>query len=173
MDFSKSENEIIEEKNKPFTEVKRILKKDLSLDKAYDEFDLIILIHPDRFGLLLLLFIFQRNLLYQPSSSGSLSPAAYGLPGMTRVKIQTQDGLVLEAWYREARDSKQTILYLHGNAGHLGHRAGKIKHYLDAGYGILLLSYRGYGPNPGKPTSQRMIQPKSGHCRRFRAMLPM
>ena len=34
--------EIIEEKNKPFSEVKKILKKDLSLDKAYDEFDLII-----------------------------------------------------------------------------------------------------------------------------------
>ena len=75
---------------------------------------------------------------------------------MTRVQIQTQDRLTLEAWYRRAEGGKQTILYLHGNAGHIGHRAGKVKHYLDAGYGVLLLSYRGYGPNPGKPTEDNL-----------------
>ena len=31
-----------------------------------------------------------------------------------------------------------------------------MKHYLDAGYGVLLLSYRGYGPNPGKPTEDNL-----------------
>ena len=40
----------------------------------------------------------------------------------------------------------------HGNAGHIGHRVEKFTPFLDEGYGLLLVEYRGYGENPGKPT---------------------
>ena len=102
-------------------------------------------------GLIAISFIFQRNLLYHPSP-GNMDPAVYGVPEMERVHIQAQDGLQLVAWYRSAEEGKQTILFLHGNAGHIGHRSGKVKLYLDKGYGVLLLSYRGFGSNAGSPT---------------------
>ncbi len=106
--------------------------------------------------LLGLLFVFQRNLMYHPSS-GHLDPAHYGVPEMTAVKVVTDDGLSLTAWYRApVNDDALTLLYLHGNAGHIGYRAGKVKPYLDAGYGMLLLSYRGYGTNPGYPTEEHL-----------------
>ncbi len=106
--------------------------------------------------LLGLLFIFQRNLMYHPTS-GHLDPDHYGLPEMKAVKVETDDGLRLTAWYRPpVYDDSLTLLYLHGNAGHIGYRAGKVKPYLEAGYGVLLLSYRGYGTNPGYPTEEHL-----------------
>ena len=76
---------------------------------------------------------------------------------MTSVKVETDDGLRLTAWYRPpANEDTLTLLYLHGNAGHIGYRADKVKPYLEAGYGMLLLSYRGYGTNPGYPTEDHL-----------------
>jgi len=106
--------------------------------------------------LLGLLYLFQRNLMYHPSS-GHMDPAYYGVPEMTSVKVETDDGLSLTAWYRPpANEDALTLLYLHGNAGHIGYRADKVKPYLEAGYGMLLLSYRGYGTNPGYPTEDHL-----------------
>ena len=45
-----------------------------------------------------------------------------------------------------------TIVYLHGNGGHIGYRGGRVRPYLDAGFGVLLVEYRGYGGNPGRPS---------------------
>lgn len=50
-----------------------------------------------------------------------------------------------------------TILYLHGNTGPAGDAAHKLIPIVDAGYGVLLLEYRGFGPNPGKPTEKGLI----------------
>lgn len=103
------------------------------------------------------LFLFQRSLMYHPSA-GLQTPAAHGVPDMQRITIQSEDGLTLAAWYKPATDDRQTMLYLHGNAGHIGYRAGKVRPYLDAGYGVLLLSYRGFGGNPGNPTEDGLYQ---------------
>jgi fermentation-respiration switch protein FrsA (DUF1100 family) len=46
------------------------------------------------------------------------------------------------------------LVYFHGNAGHIGHRADRLRPYLDAGFGALLVEYRGYGGNPGRPTEE-------------------
>jgi len=108
-------------------------------------------------GLVALMFTFQRSLMYHPSS-GLMDPVAHGLPEMTRVTLETDDGLALTSWYKTAEEGKQSLIYFHGNAGHIGHRAGKVKPYLDAGYGVLLVSYRGYGSNPGSPTEENLIR---------------
>jgi len=107
-------------------------------------------------GSLVLLFFFQRSLIYHPSAD-HLDPALFGVPEMQVVQVETADGLSLTAWYRPPQNEEAlTMLYLHGNAGHIGHRAAKIKPYLDQGYGILLLSYRGYGTNHGYPTERNL-----------------
>ena len=107
-------------------------------------------------GLFLLLFFFQRSLIYYPTT-GKISPIDYGLPEMDSVKLITEDGISLASWYKApSSPNKLTILYFHGNAGHIGHRAIKVKPFLDYGYGLLLLSYRGYGPNNGEPTENNL-----------------
>ena len=100
-----------------------------------------------------LMYFFQRSFLYHPSS-GLMEPGHFGESRMSVVKVVTDDGLPLISWYRKAAEGKPTILYFPGNAGHIGHRIDKIQGYLEAGYGVFLLSYRGFGSNPGFPTEE-------------------
>jgi fermentation-respiration switch protein FrsA (DUF1100 family) len=99
------------------------------------------------------LYLFQRNLLYLPDTSVP-SPAAHGVPEMRPVTVRTEDGLALVGWYREAQKNHPTFVYFHGNAGNVGARGFKARSYLDAGFGMLLAGYRGYGGNPGKPSEE-------------------
>jgi hypothetical protein len=103
------------------------------------------------------MYTFQRSMMYLPSTT-TPSPAASGVPDMAPVTLKTADGLNLMSWYRAAADGRPTIVYFHGNGGHIGYRGFKVRPYLDAGYGLLLVSYRGYGGNPGKPTEQGLYQ---------------
>lgn len=103
------------------------------------------------------LFLGQRSLLYQPDRSRP-RPAEYGIPEMAEVTVRTGDGLDLLAWWRGADDPRAPVLlFLHGNAGHIGHRAGKIRQFLERGWGALLLSWRGYAGNPGQPTEPGLL----------------
>ncbi|MSP83320.1 MAG: alpha/beta hydrolase [Alphaproteobacteria bacterium] len=96
------------------------------------------------------LFLAQRRLLYH--GTGERPDLALADAGdMAEVRLATADGLDLIAWYRPAVAGRPTIVHLHGNAGHIGHRAGKLGPLRDAGYGLLLVEYRGFGGNPGAP----------------------
>ena len=96
------------------------------------------------------LFMGQRHLMYHPGSDRpDLALAA--VDGFREVTLTTADGLELVSWYLPAQAGRQTLIVTHGNAGHIGHRAGKLAAFADAGYGMLLIGYRGFGGNPGKP----------------------
>ena len=104
------------------------------------------------------LFLGQRRLLYLPDRA-SPDQVLAGLTDMAPAQLSTDDGLSLLAWYAPARDPDKPILvYLHGNAGHIGYRGGKVRPYLDSGYGVLLVSWRGYGGNSGDPTEQGLYR---------------
>lgn len=68
------------------------------------------------------------------------------------ITLQTQDGLELKARYRAPPDAHApTVLLFHGNGEDLTQRAHIAHEMIEAGYGVLLAEYRGYGGNPGKP----------------------
>lgn len=96
---------------------------------------------------------FQRNLLYLPSRAVP-NPAASGVAEMTEVTLRTADGLALRAWYAPAGETAPSLVYFCGNAGNIGDRGYKARPYLDAGLGVLLVGYRGYGGNPGSPSEE-------------------
>ena len=99
-----------------------------------------------------IMFFGQRKLMYHGGATVP-TPAEYGVADMRPVGLKTADGLELLAWYRAPTDEALlTIVYYHGNAGHIGHRADKARPYLDAGFGVLLVTYRGYSGNPGEPS---------------------
>jgi fermentation-respiration switch protein FrsA (DUF1100 family) len=103
---------------------------------------------------LLLLFLAQRSLMYHPSKIVP-EPSMYGASDMQVVKIETPDGFKLHCWWKPpARADKATFLYFHGNAGNIGDRAFKVRHYLDAGYGVMLVSYRYNAEAGGKPSEE-------------------
>jgi uncharacterized protein len=109
-------------------------------------------------ALVLLLYLNQRQFIYFPYQAFP-SPEAAGVPDMQVVTLQTDDQLDLKAWYRPPTHSHfPTIVYFHGNAGHIGFRAPIVKPFLEAGYGVLLVTYRGYSTNPGKPYEEGLYK---------------
>jgi hypothetical protein len=101
------------------------------------------------------LFVVQRHLLYVPSQERP-DLAEFGLAGvMEPVRLTSADGTATTSWFSQGREADSPVIVLfHGNAGHIGHRGIKVRPYLDAGYGVLLQGYRGYGGNPGRPTEE-------------------
>lgn len=97
------------------------------------------------------LYFNQRSILYIPYPAQP-SPGEAGLPDMEVVEYQTADGLTLYGWCQRAQGDKPTIVYFHGNAGNLLNHSWIAGPLIEAGYGVLLVEYRGYGGNPGKPT---------------------
>ncbi len=100
-----------------------------------------------------LLYLGQRQLLYLPRTT-TPQPADWGAEDMAVARYPTEDGLTLAGWHSPAEPGRATVVYFHGNAGHYGDRALKTRYLREAGYGLLLAGYRGYGGNPGRPTEQ-------------------
>jgi fermentation-respiration switch protein FrsA (DUF1100 family) len=107
---------------------------------------------------ILFLYQVQRQLIYFPSHRYT-TPAAAGVPEMQEIHLTTEDGLKLIAWYRPPTKSDlPTVVHFHGNAGDIGHRGMIVKPFLNEGYGVLLLTYRGYSGNPGEPSEKGLYE---------------
>jgi len=106
-------------------------------------------------GALVLLYVFQRNLMYFPNAA-SPDIAATGAEGLLQpAAYRSADGIDLISWFRPPPSpDAPVLLHFHGNAGHIGDRTGRIVPYAEAGMGILLAEYRGFGGNGGAPTEQ-------------------
>lgn len=74
--------------------------------------------------------------------------------GFEDVVLTTSDGLELRSFYRVAQDGKPTAIYFHGNGGTLYGSVVATEQIAAAGYGLLLVEYRGYGGNAGSPSEE-------------------
>ena len=109
------------------------------------------------FLILISTYIFQRNLLYHPSEDNYLGDELD--VQIEKVRIKTQDNIELIAWYHNKNiDKFKTILFLHGNAGSLKNRIHKINHFEDLNVNFLLVAWRGFNGNAGKPTEKGLYQ---------------
>ena len=95
----------------------------------------------------------QRRLMYFPHTS-LLAPMEYGLAQVEAAKLETADGESLDIWRLAPKDDMPTILYFHGNGGHLGFRTHFFQAAQQVGYGVMMVSYRGYGKSTGSPSEQ-------------------
>ncbi len=98
-----------------------------------------------------LLWAFQRSLVYLPDPR-PVPAASSALPGARDVVLSTADGLELGGWFLPGDADAPVVLVASGNAGHRGYRAPLAEALHDAGLGVLLFDYRGYGGNPGSPS---------------------
>lgn len=97
------------------------------------------------------LFLFQRHILFRPDRDRP-DFARAAVAGLEEVGLRTEDGLDLLAWWLPPRDEAPVLLFLHGNAGHIGHRTERLRRFAGQGWGVLMVEYRGYGGNPGEPS---------------------
>lgn len=106
------------------------------------------------------------TLLYHPeqpdtSRSQVILPSAFNLP-FEEVTVKTADEVRLHGYLIKQSvnlESSPTVLYLHGNAGNIGHRLGHAQGlYHSCKVNILLLEYRGYGKSEGTPSEFGLYQ---------------
>ena len=103
-------------------------------------------------AVLVIMALFQRSLLYHPDTDLKL-PQYYGLD-MSAVTLTTQDNVKITAWFREAEKNGDYLVYLHGNAQNISNRKPDLKAFMDEGFGIIAVSYRGFGTSEGSPSEE-------------------
>ena len=104
-------------------------------------------------SVLVLLFIFQRNLMYHPEENNYFGDKLEVY--IEKVYINTSDDLSLLGWFHK-KDLKKfkTIVYFHGNAGKLENRIHKLNHFKDMNVNFLIIAWRGFSGNEGKPSEK-------------------
>ncbi|MGH6725477.1 MAG: alpha/beta hydrolase [Pseudolabrys sp.] len=107
-------------------------------------------------GLLMLMYVFQRALLYFPDTRRT-PPAQAGLPQAEEVALTSSDGEKLIAWFVPPRGGKPLVIYFQGNAQGPASRAGRFTALIADGTGLLALCYRGYSGSTGTPTERGLI----------------
>lgn len=114
--------------------------------------------------LVTLFWLFQRRLIYYPSTA-PVPPAAEVLRGAREVTLETEDGLALGAWFVPAgpatgsspERASPAVLVANGNAGDRSLRAPLAEALAREGLSVLLFDYRGYGANPGSPSEDGLL----------------
>jgi len=114
--------------------------------------------------LLTIVFSFQRNLLYHPSVDNYLKDEVTNEPTeIEKVKITTVDNINLVAWFYNKNIEKfKTILFFHGNAGSLENRTYKLNHFKDLNVNFLIIAWRGFSGNAGKPSEAGLYRDAAG-----------
>ena len=103
------------------------------------------------------LYYSQRSLLYHPTEN-NYSGDQLTVP-IDKVRIKTDDNIELLSWYHDKDiQNYKTILFLHGNAGSLENRIHKINHFNEMEINFLIISWRGFSGNKGKPTEEGLYK---------------
>jgi fermentation-respiration switch protein FrsA (DUF1100 family) len=117
---------------------------------------LLIFLATGYLGLVTLMYLAQRSLMYFPETV-RVAPAEAGFPEAEEVLLKTADGERVIAWHVPPHDGGRMVLYFHGNGGSLRYRVDRFKALTEHGDGLLALSYRGYGGSTGRPSEEGLI----------------
>lgn len=104
------------------------------------------------------MFLEERMIFFPHAYDGG---AAWKPPGLEfeDAHFEAADGTRLHGWYCEAEEPREVILFAHGNAGNISHRAdvlSLLQRHLDAS--VMIFDYRGYGRSEGKPNEAGVLQ---------------
>ncbi len=106
-------------------------------------------------SVLILIFIFQRSLMYLPLENNYSKDKLE--VEVEKVKIVTSDNISLLGWFHKKDLNKfKTIVYFHGNAGNLKNRIHKLNHFKDMDVNFLIIAWRGFSGNKGKPNEENL-----------------
>ena len=101
------------------------------------------------------LFFYQRKLLYHPSENNYLDETKLNHK-IEKTFIQSKGKLV--SWYFKKNPKFKTILFFHGNAGKLDNRVYKLNELSKLDLNYLIVAYRGFSGNTGKPTESGLYE---------------
>jgi len=105
----------------------------------------------------LLLYVLQRRILFNTSGHPG-TPADYDLYLTKEIHILTEDNIKLLSWFHKGDQKLPLLIYFHGNSFNIGDRAFRIRRYIDQNWNVLLVSWRGFSGNKGKPTEENLYK---------------
>jgi len=95
--------------------------------------------------------IFEESLIFFPMRYPEGDWKPLGLP-FEDAWFHADDGVRLHGWYAASDQPRAVVLFCHGNAGNVTHRAEQMRVLRElAGVSVLVFDYRGYGRSDGKP----------------------
>jgi pimeloyl-ACP methyl ester carboxylesterase len=98
----------------------------------------------------------QQRLLYFPDTRRT-TPDEVDLPDVQERELVMRDGARVVTWWGAAKEGRPTLLYVHGNGGSLATRSERIRKYMAHGYGIVMMTYRGFGGSTGVPNERANV----------------
>ena len=106
------------------------------------------------YGLALATLWAMRIQLIYPFDPTEIAPAASGEPRLKASTLTTDDNENLVLWSAPALNNKPIVVYFHGNAGNLAARQFRFTQFLNRGYGVLAMGYRGSSGSSGTPSEK-------------------
>jgi abhydrolase domain-containing protein 17 len=98
--------------------------------------------------IMLFAWFYSEHIIFQPQR-----PEYQDTPDI--IKLKTEDGEKISAFYLQNPSAEFTVLYSHGNAEDIGGLREILEIYRSRGYSILAYDYRGYGTSEGKPSEKK------------------
>ena len=109
------------------------------------------------FTVLLFTYFYQRNLLYHPSENNYQGDNINF--NYQEIFIDVEENIKLKSWFiKKDLKNLKTIIFFHGNAGDLTNRIHKLNELNKLDVNILIISWRGFSGNLGKPTEKNLYQ---------------
>lgn len=108
-------------------------------------------------GLVAILFLMQRNLLYYPFGAYQ-PPQEIGLQNTQELRLPTPDGQQALAWFSPPPEdsSGRVAVFFHGNGGGLKQNSFLLTMLQQSRLGFLAVEYRGYPGYEGKTTEENI-----------------
>lgn len=101
-------------------------------------------------AILMLLVAHSNSLVYHPYTE----QVAPNFANTQAVRIETEDGERIVAWYRAPDEGQPIFLFFDGNAGRPQIWEGRWRRITESGAGFLAVYYRGYSGSTGSPSEQ-------------------
>jgi len=98
-----------------------------------------------------IIFLFQNSLIYFPTSQDFNSCSAFS--DLKKVNIGET-----RLYYDEIKDSRNLVVFYHGNGGSACGRAFLLPIFREANVSSVFVEYSGYSNDPKRPTKKRILQ---------------
>lgn len=108
-------------------------------------------------ALLAVVYLFQRSIMYPAPQTVRTAPASAGVPQAQEIMLDTSDGEKAIVWHVPPKGDRPVIIFFHGNGEVLAWRAPRFRELTADGFGLIALSYRGYGGSTGSPSEAGLI----------------
>ncbi len=106
-------------------------------------------------AIIIIIYFTQRSLMYHPTENNYLDENQLNHK-VDKIKIPSD--YELTSWYFEKNKNFKTLLFFHGNAGTLENRIYKLNDLSKLDLNYLIIAYRGFSGNNGKPTEQGLYK---------------